>query len=225
MKPFKRDKSLFIMLLILVIALTGCQSKASEETTETTETSILYDTVYIEELPIDIQLQIDSLIVQRGYYKWTSVDAANYLLISGGEKPTGGYALEMVSFSDYEGTYKVRVNEIKPEKDAAVPQVISYPYVLIKYVGDFEITEVNNEGSEAYDLLELSTVETLSVTGIFQGQIDGNSIEVKVGDNYMAFRSLDFDTLLVGIETGDTVDIKYIANDEGQNELKKLTKK
>lgn len=236
MKPFKKSHLIFMITLILIVSLTGCNSKKTDDTTtDTTETTgvpaddfgtpVDYDTVYIEELPIDIQLQIDALIVQRGYYKWTTDDGANYLLISSGEKPTGGYGIEMVSFGDYDGDYKVLVGEGKPAKDAVVPQIITYPYVVIKYVGDLEITEVYNENSEAYALLEPSTVETLSVTGIYQGQIDNNSIEVKVGENFMAFRSVDFETLLAGIETGDTVEIKYVTNNEGQNDLIELTKK
>ncbi len=239
MKPFKKSHLILMILLILIVSLTGCNSKKdadltteADDVTETTGvpaddfgTPVDYDTVYIEELPMDIQLQIDALIVQRGYYKWTTDDGANYLLISSGEKPTGGYGIEMVSFGDYEGEYKVLVGEGKPAKDAVVPQIITYPYVVVKYVGDLEITEVYNENSEAYVLLEPSTVETLSVTGVYQGQIDNNSIEVKVGDNYMAFRSTSFETLLVGIETGDTVEIQYITNVEGQNDIIELIKK
>lgn len=239
MKPFKKSHLIVMSLLILIVSLTGCSSEkaddATTETIDTTETTgvpaddfgtpVDYDTVYIEELPLDIQMQIDALILQRGYYKWTTEDAANYLLISSGEKPTGGYGIEIVSFGDYDGEYKVLVGEGKPGKDAVVPQIITYPYVVIKYVGDLEITEIYNESSESYALLETSTVESLSVTGIYQGQIDNNSIEVKVGENYMAFRSTEFETLLAGIETGDTVDIKYVTNNEGQNDLIELIKK
>ncbi len=236
MKPFKSVHIIFIMMLILLVSLTGCSPKTTGEvTTETNattgpkvddlDTPIDYDTVFIEELPMAIQLQIDALILQRGYYKWTADDAANYLLIASGEKPTDGYGLEMVSFADSEGVYKVLVSETKPSKDAVVPQVITYPYIVIRYIGDSKIDEVTNERSEAYTLLEISNVETLSVTGVYQGQIDGNSIEVKVGDNYMAFRSTEFEAILVGIETGDTVEIQYVSNNEGQNDLIKLTKK
>lgn len=237
MKPFKKSQIIFILMLIFVVSLAGCSPKTSDDATnETTETTgipaedfgtpIDYDTVYIEELPMDIQLQIDALIVQRGYYKWTTEDGSNYLLISSGEKPTGGYGMMLVSFGDYNGEYKVLVGEGKPAKDAVVPQIITYPYIVIKYVGDLEITEVYNETSEAFTLLEEpSIVEILSVTGIYQGQIDNNSIEVKVGENFMAFRSVDFETLLVGIETGDTIEIQYVTNNEGQNDLIELTKK
>ena len=175
MKPFKKSHLIAVIMLIFIVSLTGCSPKNTDDaTTETAETTgipaddfgtpVEYDTVYIEELPLDIQLQIDALIVQRGYYKWTD-EGSNYLLISSGEKPTGGYGIEMVSFGDYEGEYKVLVGEGKPGKDAVVPQIITYPYIVIKFVGDLEITEVYNENSEAYVLLEPSTVETLSEIG------------------------------------------------------------
>ena len=86
MKPFKKSHFIFVLLIILSVSFTGCSPKTIE--TESSK-EIKYDAVYVEELPIDIQLQIDSLIIQRGYYKWTTMDAINYLLIASGEKPTG----------------------------------------------------------------------------------------------------------------------------------------
>ncbi len=237
MKLINKNQIVFILLLIFVVSLAGCSPKTTDDATnEITETTgvpadefgipIEFDTVYIEELPMDIQLQIDALIVQRGYFKWTTDEGINYLLVSGGEKPTGGYGMNLISLGDFDGEYKVLVGEGKPGKDAVVPQIITYPYIVIKYVGDLEITEVYNERAEAYTFLEEpSIVETLSVTGIYQGQIDNNSIEVKVGENFMAFRSSEFETLLADIETGDTIEIKYVTNNEGQNDLINMTKK
>jgi len=235
MKAFKKNRLIFVGLLMSVLALSSCSPKilneATTETSTTTEDStvevglpIAYNVVFIDETPLDIQLEIDALITQRGYYKWTTDEGVNYLLISGGEKPTGGYGIEMVSFMNYEGAGRVVVSEGNPGNDA-VSQVITYPYILIKYEGNLELSKVSNENTEDFTLLKRSTAETLSVTGIYQGQIDGTSIEVKVGDNYMAFRNMNFEALLVDIETGDMVEIEYITNNDGQNELNKIIQK
>ena len=220
------------MMLLLMLVMTGCGSNESTDTTApqteiaTDEfgAAIDFDIVYIDELPTEIALEVNALIVDRGYHVWQS-DGAQIVMISSGEKPTGGYGIEVVSLGDYDGEYKILVGEGKPGKDAVVPQVITYPYVIIKFIGDLEVTEVVNEMTEEFALLESKPIELFSADGIYQGQIDNNSIEVKVGDQYLVLRSFDFETLLVGIETGDEVVVEYTTNSDGQNELVTLKKK
>ena len=228
----KRFTMGIMMMLLLMLVMTGCGSNESTDTTApqteiaTDEfgAAIDFDTVYIDELPTEIALEVNALIVDRGYHVWQS-EGEQIVMISSGEKPTGGYGIEVVSLADYDGEYKILVGEGKPGKDAVVPQVITYPYVIIKFVGDLEVTEVVNEMTEEFALLESKPIELFSADGIYQGQIDNNSIEVKVGDQYLVLRSFDFETLLVGIETGDEVVVEYTTNSDGQNELVTFKKK
>ena len=218
-----------IFLLLTALVIGGCQKEAPIESTEETTDSgfgqaIEFETVHYDDIPLELMVQIESMIAERGFYTFSTEDGMTYLLVSSGEKPTGGYGIEVVSLADYSGEYKALVGEGKPAADAVVPQVITYPYVVIKYATDMTVSEVANEASELFDRLEEPTVTLLTVSGEYQGQIDNSSIEVKVGDDYMVFRNYDFATLLEGIETGDTVTIQYTVNDEAQNMLHTIEK-
>ena len=231
----KRSKIQIALMLLLMTALVsaGCQKSTSTDVTQDTsqETtgyacgeSIEFEVIHFDDIPLEIKVEIESLIANKGFSTWLTDDGMTYLLVSSGEKPTGGYGIEVVSLADYSGEYKVLVGEGKPAADAMVPQVITYPHVVVKYEGNESIAEVSNETSESFERLSEPTVKLMSVTGEYQGQIDNSSIEVKVGDGYMVFRNYEFDTLLVGIDTGDTVTIQYVLNEESQNILYTIVK-
>ena len=231
MKSNRKFNLLFLIVVALLLVLTGCTDKTSE-TEEPTDMPadefgipVMFDSVYSEDIPLEIKVQIDSLISERGFYTWETEDGLNYLLVSSGEKPTGGYGIEVVSLGEYEGVYKLLVGEGKPSADAVVPQILTYPHVVIQYEGDLEVTEIFNETSEKFERLGAPTIELLTVEGEYQGQIDNTSIEVKVGENYMAFRNNDFGTALEALTTGDLVEIRYVVNTEKQNMLYEISKK
>ena len=52
--------------------------------------------------------------------------------------------------------------------------------------------------------------------GIYQGLIDGNSLEVLVDGVYMALRNPDVENMAEGLEKDDEVEIAYSISDEGQ---------
>ena len=238
MKKNMKFQILTVLVLAMLVIVSGCTKVEDDavtlpvtETTKPQETventfgkAIEFEVVYIDDIPLDIRVEIEAQIIDRGYYTWRTDDGMTYLLISSGEKPTGGYGIELISLAEYNGVYKVLVGEGKPAADAMVPQVITYPFVVVKFVGDFEVTEVADESSVVFERFAESMVKLLTVEGEYQGQIDNSSIEVKVGENYMAFRNYEFDSLLEGIETGDMVTIQYIVNEEMQNMLYSIEK-
>lgn len=172
MKMLKKNLiALMLILLLTMMVLSACDSnkKADSETgavdttnaTDTTEmaagdfgTPILFDEVYYDDIPDGIKSEVDQLIVNRGFYHWTE-EGMNYLLISSGEKETGGYGIQVLTFGQFESTAKILVGEGKPGKDAVVPQIKTYPFVMIKYEGDFSVPEVYNETSETFEPLVL----------------------------------------------------------------------
>ncbi|MBN1624593.1 MAG: protease complex subunit PrcB family protein [Clostridia bacterium] len=58
--------------------------------------------------------------------------------------------------------------------------------------------------------------ETIDATGIYQGLIDGNSIEVLVDGVYMALRNTEVETMTEGLKKDDSVEIKYTVSSEDQ---------
>lgn len=49
-----------------------------------------------------------------------------------GQKPTGGYGIKVNAVKDAQGRTNVFVEEINPNKDAILPQVVIYPHTIIK---------------------------------------------------------------------------------------------
>jgi len=230
MKANRKFNLLIILAIVFLFVLSGCSGEQSESQTSTEMPAddfgvpILFDVVYSEDLPLEIRVQVESMIVNRGYYRWTTEDGTSYLLVSSGERPTGGYGIELVSFGTYDEVYKVLVGEGKPGADAIVPQILTYPYVVVRFEGALEVTEIFNETSEEFKVLDAPQIEVLSIEGEYQGQIDNTSIEVKVGEDFMAFRSNDFGTQLEGLATGDKVKISYSVNSDNQNLLYEISK-
>ncbi|NSW89440.1 MAG: protease complex subunit PrcB family protein [Firmicutes bacterium] len=141
-----------------------------------------YETVEdIGTLPQDIQEKIEELKVKRGY-TYFKIEDEYVILISMGEKNTGGYSISIVSVEDVEGTVKIIVEETSPKKDDIVIQVITYPYAVIKVKGIEEKFEVVNEKGEKFEFISLDE-DLKEYTGTYVGQIDGNSIEIFVDKN------------------------------------------
>jgi hypothetical protein len=226
MKKIRKQLAIFILSMLAMALITGCSTDNDEPQTpeDSFGKAVEFTEIRLEDLPLDIKVQAESLLLTRGYYRWSTEDGTEFLLVSSGEKPTGGYGIQIISLADHQGVYKALIGEGKPGADAVVPQVITYPHVIITFTGDLKIDEVVNEVGEAFDLYDAPTVKLESVTGEYQGQIDNTSIEVKTGDQYRVFRNYEFESLLKEIETGDEVTIEYIVNDEGQNILYTIKK-
>ncbi|MCX7922095.1 MAG: stalk domain-containing protein [Clostridia bacterium] len=76
---------------------------------------------------------------------FTTDDKTVYVLVSGGEKPTGGYKIEVDSVTMVEpGSAYVSAYLIKPAPDMMVTQAITYPHALIKFEGE-NIKEVRGD--------------------------------------------------------------------------------
>lgn len=53
-----------------------------------------------------------------------------YLLVTYGEKPTGGYTVEITDITEQEGKIVVTANFTEPGEDEMVTQALTYPYDL-----------------------------------------------------------------------------------------------
>ena len=166
MKMMKKG-ILVLAIALLTFAMMGCSKETSVEEQKEAQkeavseaqnfgTPIEFEVISIDDLASNYKLQSDLMLPERGYFIWEGEDGFNYMLISMGEKPTGGYGLSVVSFGDYDGEKKILVAEGNPPKDSNVPQILTYPHVVIKYANDIEITSVLNEASEAYELIDVT---------------------------------------------------------------------
>lgn len=65
-------------------------------------------------------------------YKLITLNDENYLYIGLGEKPTGGYDLEVTYLEDNEGILNMEVKVVEPKAEDMVSQVINYPSKILK---------------------------------------------------------------------------------------------
>jgi hypothetical protein len=82
-----------------------------------------------EKLPAEIDRWIESsldIFLGQAY----EYEGELYLLVTYGEKPTGGYAVEITNISAAEGTLFVTVLFTEPDEEEMVTQALTYPYDL-----------------------------------------------------------------------------------------------
>lgn len=77
-----------------------------------------------------LQSWIETLIPADGVFVRKDGDR-NYVLITMGEMPTGGYAVELVSAELVGGLWRIQVRYRQPGPDEMVTQAITHPYLLV----------------------------------------------------------------------------------------------
>ena len=186
-----------LLLLIVAVFVTGCsvpaeidkEDKVNEKEQQDTVNppanqgitvnKIPFEILGYDALPENIRSQIDSLIFSRGYAYWPGEDGAYTILISSGEKMTGGYGIEVTSVEDNE----LIDMSLKDDSQAGI--------------GD-TVLRIEDGGIDY----------SQPIIGIYQGQMDNHSIEVLVNDEYMPFSADDIGQFLEGIEIGDKIEIR-----------------
>lgn len=213
------------------------------EDQEITVNEIDYELIDPGELDPKIQQDIETLKMKRGYYYWKAEEEPYIIFIGAGEKNTGGYGLDVLSVGDQEGKTVITVEQTEPEPESMVTEVLTYPYVVIQVEGVTENFQVKEENGSEYPYIDLANDLDSNeqgtmlgsdenpidfskpVIGIYQGQIDNNSIEVKVQDTYLAVRTGEVREQLEDLETGDTVEMTLTVSPSDQliaSEIKKM---
>ena len=149
---------------------------------------------------------------------------------------------------DNEGVTDVMVKETKPEDGMMVAEVLTYPMDIVKLTG---ITDninliyltsegIEDESKEGEGIIEdpntpvsnspegsSTLLETQFVVAEYVGQIDNNSIEVKIEDGSLALRlnGIAKDQLTeLELSEGDLVKLEVFKNDEGQQTIYSMEK-
>lgn len=179
----------------------------------------------IDGLSEELQNSVEELKKSRGFTRLKDENGV-MVMISMGEKPTGGYSITVKKVEKVQDKIKITVEETEPGKDDAVTMAITYPYTVIriKQAQDEEI-EVYNQKGEKFDKIRMyegpgTDIETLNDAGIFVGRIDSSSIEVTVKGEPLALRHDDkLESKIDKLEENDKVYFTYYRNEHGQNIL------
>jgi len=144
---FKKTIFIFVMAAALIV-LPGCEDPADplepvdpDEVTEPEEVELP------DQLPAEIELWIEQS-KERFAAQALEHEEILYLLVTYGEKPTAGYAVEITEIKEDEDKVVVTVHFTEPAEDEMVAQVITYPFDLAMIDDPGLPVEFNATGAE-----------------------------------------------------------------------------
>ncbi|MDK2991095.1 MAG: hypothetical protein PWP48_328 [Clostridiales bacterium] len=140
-------KNILIAIFLASVIALGTSACSPSGGGDMTQSSIKYEKIDISDAPSALQETIEQVKKEKGYIYYTENDSG-YIYVAAGEKPTGGYAVEVLDVIDNKNdkiTVTVRFTE--PGKDDMVTQVITYPYALIRINASGKAVEVTDESN------------------------------------------------------------------------------
>ena len=226
---YKKILGVFLVL-IMIFTLTACvKQNVKKEIGDLQYEVISPEDIKNEEL---INWYNDNFKIYGIHVSNENYDGKKYIIVSAGEKNTGGYLLEIDSVVGEEEIIRVNATLNSPEEGQLVTEVITYPNVLLIInddgrdikLGTFDI-EPDTKTTE--DKSEDAKKETIEKTGKYVGRIDNNSIEVSIDNEPKSFRLNDeikqkLDNNV--IKDGDNVVVVYYENEYNQLILESMEK-
>lgn len=155
-------------------------------------------------------------------------EEAMYILLSAGEKSTGGYSIENVAVSGSQDSIQVTADLHVPASGSPVTQAITYPNILLKLALD----ERDLEFEGFTEIADPAEQEVLTNSGTYVGQIDLNSVEINISgvpedEAAKAFQleepNLDFEGEF-GLQSGDQVRFTYFVDEHERSILMTIEK-
>ena len=97
-----------------------------------------------EHLPTEVRTVVEELKKsdESRHRSLTSAERT-YLIIVLGQRPTGGYTINVNRLEQADDSLHVYAEEEGPPEDALVTQVISYPFIVISVPGQFAEDDVH----------------------------------------------------------------------------------
>ncbi len=130
------------------------------------ETPVTYDEIKPSEVPDELQEWVEANRTRQGIYHKTLGNKA-YILISGGEKPTGGYYIQLDSITMVApGSIYLTARVGSPAPDMMVIQIITWPFMLIS-VEDTEVQIVDGlieDGMDLYEKIDFEVVDSKAIS-------------------------------------------------------------
>ncbi len=109
--------------------LSGQPGETSDQGTETG--AVTFQKAALEDLSGDIRNSVHLDRAEQGYDILQS-GSDYYLVVYAGERPTGGYAVEITAITSGGEKTQVTVREAAPAQGAMVTQALTYPFDIVK---------------------------------------------------------------------------------------------
>lgn len=201
---------LFIIMILSISLFTAC---SHGKNTSATIGNIVFEVVGSDVLT-------DSKLEEwfNENYKNYNVSSFNfkehtYILVGAGEKPTGGYSVEILSVIGEENSILINGQINAPKPDEMVTMALTYPNALIRIPKDSR----NVILGEFLDANLEEPTNAIEEKGTFVGLADSNSCEIIVNGKPSAFRlSEDVKDTVSILNQNDEVNFSYILNEYDQ---------
>jgi len=218
--PFTEDNNVYVPLRFAVEGL-GVQvdwdgiSKSVLITTDPDRlmpviTPAEYKEISLNDIPEDLAKWVDANRMSPGI-RFKTVDDKTYIQISAGEKPTGGYSIELESVTKIsDGSIYITAKVIRPSPDMMVTQALTYPYILIVVEGE-EIWKVDgsiNDGNRNI-LLEEITVSSIGAA-IFPEDITDITLYSLMGEKIKTYAPEEYGPIVEAFNNAKIDDSFYI---------------
>lgn len=174
---------------------------------------VKFEVITYNNAPEALIKSIDTYKDTEGFVYYLDSTSNNlYVAVMAGEKPTGGYGIKVDSVKDADGKANILVEETKPDKNAIVNQMVTYPYTIIKTQLSSPSISVKNSSGKVYDLLG-------------DKKDDGNPI---IGSSFVLgqlkniYTTNDFIFLEIQNENNESEFFYVNNNDEWKNKIKDL---
>jgi hypothetical protein len=218
--PFAENGSVYIPLRFAVEGL-GAQvdwdglnksvliTTNSDQDIIPVEVPVEYEEVNLQDIPDDLAKWVEANRKTPGI-RFKNVDNKTYIQICAGEKPTGGYSINLESVTMVApGSIYLTAQVISPPPDMMVTQALTYPYILIE-IEDEEVWVVDgtiNDGIR--NILEEKTVPTVGAA-IFPDDITDITLYNLMGETVKTYAPEEYPLIVEAFNNARVDDSFYI---------------
>jgi len=173
------------------------------------EVPVEYEEVNLQDIPDDLAKWVEANRNTQGI-RFKNVDNKTYIQICAGEKPTGGYSINLESVTMVApGSIYLTAQVISPPPDMMVTQALTYPYILIE-IEDEEVWVVDgtiNDGIR--NILEEKTVPTVGAA-IFPDDITDITLYNLMGETVKTYAPEEYPLIVEAFNNARVDDSFYI---------------
>lgn len=201
---------------------------------------------------VNIDSIINELKTQKGFIvldnKLVGINGTDYYVaIFSGQKPTGGYGINVKSVEDNEGVTSIVVEENVPTPGSFVTQVLTYPYVLIKITTPVPTFSVkNSKGESLYPInssiygipqtdtravlqppVPVKSVKYTNGNGAFRGWFNKDYISIKINNSFKKFKLTNESRnylIKYNLKKNTKIKFQYYKDNKGQLIVTKISK-
>ena len=232
----KQLRLITLMVLVLVFTVACGSGEGTPQKPELQTGKIEFEQIDVnkeafDELYADPDFAewYDKNLKEEGAFSFV-VGEKRYILLSAGERPTGGYSLDNIEIIGTENAIEITADLNVPGEGSLVTEAITYPNVLLCIPADER--ELVFEGFKENVKEPIEKQELLQGTGEYVGQIDPHSVEIKVkgASEEQGAKAFQLDESIMenfeerhNLQPGDKVSFSYFIDEYQRPVLKEIS--